>query len=142
MLYEVITNNIHQLIQKGDVNKAALIKAVNGMLAGKVNNKPKIVLPPTVDKEKKPVVLITEDNPDNMMTIKALLDNKFEIIEAYNGQEGVDMAFKYEPDLILMDISLPVLDGIAAYKAIKSNAKFRHLPIIAVTASAMSYNFV
>ena len=84
-----------------------------------------------------PVVLVVEDNPDNMVTVKAILSDDFTVIEADNGREGLAMARKHKPNLILMDIALPVLDGIEAFKAIRRDTVTQHIPVIALTASAM-----
>jgi signal transduction histidine kinase/CheY-like chemotaxis protein/HAMP domain-containing protein len=122
-------NNVHQLIQKGDVNRVKLIKAISSMFDFSSKT--------TVNKEEKPIILIVEDNPDNMISAISLLGDKFQCIEATNGQEGVDKAAKYIPDLILMDIALPVMDGIHAFQRIRSLPKCALIPIIALTASVM-----
>jgi CheY-like chemotaxis protein len=85
-----------------------------------------------------PLVLVVEDNPDNMTTVKALLDGNYTILEATNGIEAVKMAVMHKPDLILMDIALPEMDGIEAFKAIRGNAHLQHTAVIALTASAMT----
>ncbi len=130
-------NNVHQLIQKGDVNRAELQHAVATM-----------VFPETVAEAKparqlqtikgKPVVLVVEDNADNMITIKALLADDFTVLEAVDGLAGVKMAEQGGPHLILMDIALPEMDGIEAFKLIRADAHLQHIPIIALTASAMT----
>jgi CheY-like chemotaxis protein len=130
------TNNIIQLIQKGDVNKIELLNAVAKMLTSKIDIHEK----PTIKFQKiegKPLVLIVEDNPDNMITTKALIDEKFEILEALNGFEGVEQAIKYKPNLILMDIALPEMNGIEAFKRIRQNESTKDIPIVVLTASAM-----
>jgi len=130
-------NNIHQLIQKGDVNRIELESAVTAMLyplLGEVK-KPRRERQPI---EGKPTVLVVEDNPDNMITVKALLAGDFTVIEAVDGKSGIEMARKYIPDLILMDIALPGIDGIKSFKAIRSLTSLQHIPIIALTASAMT----
>ncbi len=88
--------------------------------------------------EGNPVILVVEDNPDNMITVKAILGNNYTILEAVNGQEGIEMANKHKPNLILMDIALPIIDGIEAFNAIRNNIKLQHIPIIALTASTMT----
>ena len=130
-------NNIHQLIQKGDVNPKELRKSVEAMLFPETAEtvKPATKLQIT---GKKPVVLVVEDNPDNMVTVKAILSENFTIIEAVNGFEGLEMAKKCRPNLILMDIALPELDGIEAFKAIRRDAVLQNIPVIALTASAMT----
>jgi two-component system cell cycle response regulator DivK len=86
----------------------------------------------------KPNLLVVEDNADNQITVKAILAEAFEIIEANDGKTGVEKALKYHPDLVLMDISLPVMDGIQALKAIKNEPDTRSIPVIALTARAMT----
>ncbi len=130
-------NNIHQLIQKGDVNRQELLNAVGSMIKAETTHisKPKRDLPAI---DGKPLVLVVEDNPDNMITVKALLSDNFEVLEAVDGNEGFAMARKHRPDFILMDIALPEMDGIAAFRAIRNEAKLQHIPVIALTASAMT----
>jgi signal transduction histidine kinase/DNA-binding response OmpR family regulator len=130
-------NNIHQLIQKGDVNRLELLSAVISMVEPRTPEplQPKREIQPIAGN---PVVLVVEDNPDNMITVKALLDGNYTILEATNGNEAVKMAVMHKPDLILMDIALPEMDGIEAYKAIRGNALLQHTAIIALTASAMT----
>ncbi len=130
-------NNVHQLIQKGDVNRSDLLQAVAEMVAPKTTQ-PEIVKRQLQNIEGNPLVLVVEDNPDNMITVKAMLAGNFTVIEASNGSEGVAMAKKHKPNLVLMDIALPEMDGIEAFKAIRNDAQLLHIPIIALTASAMT----
>lgn len=130
-------NNIHQLIQKGDVNRNELLNAVAGMVSPQTTETKK-TRQELQTIEGKPVVLVVEDNPDNMITVKALLADRYTVIEAVNGNEGVEMAKKYQLNLILMDIALPEMDGIEAFKTIRKLPKLQHIPIIALTASAMT----
>ena len=84
-------------------------------------------------------VLVVEDTEDNRQIIRDLLTSAgYETIEAVNGEQGVAMAAEHRPDLILMDIQLPVLDGYEATRRIKANPALRHIPIIAVTSYALS----
>jgi two-component system cell cycle response regulator DivK len=84
-------------------------------------------------------VLIVEDQEDNRAILRDLLSNAgYELIEASNGEEGVALAERERPDLILMDIQLPVVDGYEATRRIKGNASLRSIPIIAVTSYALS----
>ena len=84
-------------------------------------------------------VLIVEDQEDNRAILRDLLSNAgYELIEATNGEEGVALAQSERPDLILMDIQLPVLDGYEATRRIKGNASLKSIPIIAVTSYALS----
>ena len=129
-------NHIHQLIQKGNVNSNELISAVDSMVFPEITtakDSPEKLHPIPV----KPLVLVVEDNPDNMTTAKAILAGNYTVIEASDGIEAVEMARKHKPDLILMDIDLPKMDGIAAFKIIRQDAALQHIPVIALTASAM-----
>ena len=84
-------------------------------------------------------VLLVEDNDMNMeMLSRSLKRKKFSVLEAVDGQQGVDMAKSELPDIILMDIGLPVFDGLEATRRIKGYDATRHIPIIALTAHAMS----
>ncbi len=129
-------NNVYQLIQKGDIKRNELVKVVGEMIIGKTAE----VDVPVKERQAitgKPTVLVVEDNPDNMITVKALLADKYTVIEAFNGIEGVENAKKYIPDLILMDIALPEMDGIQAFNYIRRDAQLQHIPVIALTASAL-----
>jgi signal transduction histidine kinase/CheY-like chemotaxis protein len=131
-------NGIVQLIQKGDINKDQLLGAVSVMMFPevKVQNKPQPDLP-RIKIEETPVVLVIEDNPDNMLTIKAMLGGRFTIIEAEDGVTGLEMAQLHRPHLILMDIALPGMNGIEALNEIRKSETLRNIPVIAVSASAM-----
>jgi two-component system cell cycle response regulator DivK len=84
-------------------------------------------------------ILIVEDQEDNRSILRDLLTSAgFEVIEALNGAEGVELAKAEKPDLILMDIQLPVVDGYEATRRIKASAAIRETPVIAVTSYALS----
>jgi two-component system cell cycle response regulator DivK len=84
-------------------------------------------------------ILIVEDTEDNRRIMRDLLSNAgFDIIEAHDGQAAVAAAANYVPDLILMDIQLPVLNGYEAIRRIKADIRLRSIPIIAVTSYALS----
>ncbi|MEQ8443169.1 MAG: response regulator [Alphaproteobacteria bacterium] len=84
-------------------------------------------------------ILLVEDNEMNReMLSRRLMRRGFEVAVAVDGQVGVEMAASELPDLILMDINLPVMDGWDATRTIKSNATTSHIPVIALTANAMS----
>jgi two-component system, cell cycle response regulator DivK len=85
------------------------------------------------------VILVIEDQEDNRRILRDLLTSVgYELIEALTGQEGVTMAETHRPDLILMDIQLPVLDGYEATRRIRANPALGSIPIIAVTSFALS----
>ena len=84
-------------------------------------------------------ILIVEDNEMNRdMLSRRLLKKGFEIIIAVDGAEGVEKAINEKPDLVLMDMSLPVMDGWEATKNLKANNETAKIPIIALTAHAMA----
>src|SRR5262245_29068388 len=82
-------------------------------------------------------VLIVEDVEFNRDLLVQLLEEDYETLTAPNGAAGVELAERECPDLILMDLSLPVIDGWEATRRIKANPALRHIPIIALTAHAM-----
>lgn len=85
-----------------------------------------------------PKILLVEDNEMNRdMLSRRLTRNGFEVVIAVNGQEGVDLATSSKPDLILMDMSLPILDGWEATRQVKANPATKAIPVIALTAHAM-----
>lgn len=88
---------------------------------------------------KKGNVLVIEDNQLNMKLIRAVLQVKgnYKVLEAQNAEEGIDIAYEYHPDVILMDIQLPGIDGLSATRFIKSDPELRDIPVVAVTSSAM-----
>jgi signal transduction histidine kinase/CheY-like chemotaxis protein/HAMP domain-containing protein len=132
-------NNVHQLIQKGAVSRTELLIALRSM----VNTKTDIVqentrqLPKVKKIQGKPKIMVVEDNPDNMLTVKVLLSDSYEVFEAVDGASSVELARTCKPDLVLMDIALPDMDGIEAFKIIRADARLQHIPVIALTASAM-----
>ena len=85
-----------------------------------------------------PIILVVEDNPDNMVTARALLSDHYKVLEAVDGNEALSMARMYLPNLILMDIELPGMDGIETFKIIRSDVYMQNIPVVALTASAMT----
>ena len=84
-------------------------------------------------------VLLVEDNEENRDGLSRHLRRKgFEVLVAVDGQQGVEAARSGAPDLILMDMSLPVLDGWEATRRLKADPQTRHIPVIALTAHAMA----
>lgn len=83
-------------------------------------------------------ILIVEDNESNRQLLHYVLEHRgHEVIEAKDGKEGIEKAGEYMPDLIFMDLQLPVLDGFTAIKMLKNSPKTEHIKIIAITAFAM-----
>jgi len=84
-------------------------------------------------------ILVVEDHEDNRQILRDLLASAgYEMIEAENGEDGVAAAAAQHPDLILMDIQLPILDGYEATRRIKSDPALKAIPIIVVTSYALS----
>jgi two-component system cell cycle response regulator DivK len=84
-------------------------------------------------------ILVVEDHEDNRRIVRELLASAgFEMIEAVDGDEGLALARMHNPDLILMDIQLPVLDGYEATRRMKADPALRSIPVIAVTSYALS----
>jgi two-component system cell cycle response regulator DivK len=84
-------------------------------------------------------ILVVEDHEDNRRILRDLLTSVgFEVVEAHDGLEGVAMAGTHKPDLILMDIQMPVIDGYEATRRIKADPAVAAIPIIAVTSFALS----
>jgi two-component system cell cycle response regulator DivK len=82
-------------------------------------------------------ILVVEDVEFNRDLIVQLLEDEYEILTATNGAEGVEVAERERPDLILMDLSLPVMDGWEATRRIKAQVALQGIPIIALSAHAM-----
>ncbi|MFH2092176.1 MAG: response regulator [Pseudomonadota bacterium] len=146
-LNRLSSNNIQQLVQKGDVDKEELVNKVRQMLsiAAPCGCEPKtlspdatIFRPPSPSRENGlPVILVVEDNPDNMATLKAVIEKKNIIREAIDGEQAIQMAMQLIPDLILLDMSLPGMDGFSVMTALKKNKTTANIPVVAITAQAM-----
>lgn len=111
--------NVQQLVRKGDVDRAGLLGRVNALL------------------EPRPCVLIVEDCPDNLATVRALLQRRYRLVEATDGEAALRVAAEARPDLILLDMGLPKLDGHGVARALRRDPALRHIPILAVTAQAL-----
>jgi CheY-like chemotaxis protein len=84
------------------------------------------------------VILVVEDNRPNMELVTALLEaSHCKVLQAWTAEEGIRMAGARDPALILMDISLPGMDGLTATAALKRDPETRHIPVVALTAHAM-----
>ncbi len=87
-----------------------------------------------------PRVLYIEDNKDNRLLVRRILmasDYDFVVLEAESAQKGIEIALAQPPDLILMDLSMPDMDGLTATKHIRTLPALSHIPIVALTANAM-----
>lgn len=137
--------NVTHLIQKGNINVSELIQKVS-QLIGKATqaidkndslNEPIPLLSKTTDSKKNIKVLVIEDNPDNLVTIRAILKERFNILEANEAKIGLELAITENPNLILLDMSLPNVDGKTILKNLKTQHETLNIPVIAVTAQAM-----
>ncbi|MFP4487695.1 MAG: response regulator [Bacteroidales bacterium] len=131
------SHGVHRMIQKGDIDIPGFIKKVKHMLrdAQDTNGEAKTRAKgsPAGSRD----ILIVEDNPDNMLTIKAILGGKHKILEAHDGKEGLRKAADKNPGLILLDIALPGMDGFDFIKKLRSSSNTREIPVIAITAMVM-----
>lgn len=144
-LKKLSANHVQELVQKGNVDIKELLQKVKQMLGGhakdnKVNTTEDF--PPENDGRKQkeggiPCILVIEDDPDNMTTIKAVLKGKYKISEANDALEALQLIDPGMVDLILMDVSLPKMDGQELIKRIRTTAETINIPVIAVTAMAM-----
>jgi CheY-like chemotaxis protein len=88
-------------------------------------------------------IMVVEDYDDTRMLLRQWLESKgYRVVEAINGQEAVDLTQRERPNLILMDLDLPILDGIAATQHIRQQSEMNQVPIVAITAYPMSYTHV
>jgi CheY-like chemotaxis protein len=88
-------------------------------------------------------VMVVEDYDDTRMMLKQVLETKgYRVLEAVNGREAVEIAEREQPDLILMDLDLPILDGIAATQRIRKQPAMSGVPIIAITAYPLAFTHV
>lgn len=85
----------------------------------------------------KPIVLVIDDNKDIQKLVSELLNVDYNIITASNGKEGVRMAAKYVPDLIICDVMMPVMDGLECCRYIKNEVSTSHIPVLMLTACSM-----
>jgi CheY-like chemotaxis protein len=89
------------------------------------------------------LILIIEDNEKNRKLVRDVLNVKgYTTVESETAEEGVNLAIEKCPSLILMDIQLPGMDGITALKHLRADPETKNIPVIAITASAMTYNRV
>ncbi len=119
--------DVEKLRATNTSNKDAT-SAVNNIEISKKRSKPKRGLSD---------ILVIEDNKDNMVTVNAILKNKYNIIKAYDGESGLIKAIKNLPDIILLDMSLPMMDGVEIVGILKSKDETKNIPVIALTARAM-----
>lgn len=84
-------------------------------------------------------ILVIEDNEQNLYLMTFILEKHgYEVVQAHDGREGVDLARQLKPSLILLDIQLPIMDGYAVARELRSNSVLVDVPIVAVTSYAMA----
>jgi two-component system cell cycle response regulator DivK len=84
-------------------------------------------------------VLVIEDNAQNLYLVRFILEHDdYEVRTAIDGESGIELAAVYKPDIILLDIQLPVMDGYAVAGALRKNPELSNIPIVAITSYAMS----
>ncbi|NQV42265.1 MAG: response regulator [Candidatus Marinimicrobia bacterium] len=138
-------NNIQQMIQKGDVNKQDLIDGIGRMLhleeQGRATGQTatgRDTSQVNMSKQNpKATILIIEDNQDSLTSLKAVLKDQYHLLEAMDGEKGWEMIQSKKPNLVLLDIMLPQLDGYTIAKRAKADIQLRDIPIIAVSGKAM-----
>src|SRR3954471_10548644 len=86
----------------------------------------------------KPTIAVVEDNADNRLLLTAILGDRYQIVEYENGPDALEGLARSLPDLVLLDISLPGMDGNEILAEIRRDGRMRYLPIIALTAHAMA----
>jgi two-component system cell cycle response regulator DivK len=92
-----------------------------------------------MDKGKSPAIMVVDDYEDTRRVVRWMLEQEgYRVIEAVNGREAVDVAVRERPDLILMDLAMPQLDGFDAIRSVRELAELRSVRIIAVTAYDMA----
>ena len=83
-------------------------------------------------------IAVVEDNPDNRLLVQAILEDQYRVVEYENGADALEGMVEEVPDLVLLDISLPGMDGTEVLQRIREDVRLSRLPVIAVTAHAMS----
>jgi two-component system cell cycle response regulator DivK len=82
-------------------------------------------------------IAVVDDNSDNRLIIRTILEDQYEILEFSSGIEAIEGFRKNKPDVVILDISLPEMDGTEILRRIRDDSDLRHLPVIALTAHAM-----
>lgn len=83
-------------------------------------------------------IAVVEDNPDNLLLVQTILEDQYEVLEYETGFEAVEGLNNSVPDLVLLDISLPGMDGVEVLAHIRGDDRLKHVPVIAITAHAMT----
>jgi len=135
--------NVKAILLKGQIDKTSLIKVVRQILYPETEIKTESLqkpLQPSLDTTSAgpAKILIVEDNPDNLFLLKeALKDTNYTIHTAPNGVQAIEQAQRIKPDLIIMDMLMPIMDGYEATQRLKKDPTLKNIPIIGLTARAM-----
>ncbi len=127
------SNNIQQLLQKGELDANELLDEVKHLLS--IDQR--LAFKSNLKTSK---VLVVEDNPDDLITIKAIIGDQLMVSSAIDGEQGCDLAMELLPNIVLLDISLPKKDGFEVLKFLRQHEETKAIPVIAVTASAMTHD--
>jgi len=153
---ELKSNGVQKILFKGAIDREELLEKINRLLSDNTPRKAEEYINKESNEEyinedintnlsnfssKKYLgkrILVAEDNEDNLLTIKAILKEYYQVIEAIDGEEALHKIYHELPDLILLDIGLPEIDGFEIIRRLKKDSKTKNIPIIALTARAMS----
>jgi CheY-like chemotaxis protein/signal transduction histidine kinase len=122
----ILRDGLARVVQKGGMALESIVREAKQLLLAKR----------VLESGRLPRILYVEDSPQNRDIVRRYLANDYEVIEAEDGEQGIERALHELPDLILMDLSLPRLDGWEATRRLKANATAKHIPVIALTAHA------
>ncbi|HEX7839746.1 MAG TPA: response regulator [Kofleriaceae bacterium] len=122
----ILRDGLARIVHKGGTALDNVVREAKQLLVAKR----------VVERGRLPRILYVEDSPQNRDIVRRYLANDYEVIEAEDGEHGIERTVRDLPDLVLMDLSLPRLDGWEATRRIKANAAVKHIPVIALTAHA------
>lgn len=122
----ILREGLARIVQKGGAALDSVVREAKQMLLAKR----------VVETGRLPRILYIEDSPQNRDIVRRYLADEYEVIEAEDGEHGIERVLRDVPDLVLMDLSLPRLDGWECTRRIKANPSVKHIPVIAVTAHA------
>ena len=122
----ILREGLARVVQKGGMALDSIVKEAKQLLIAKR----------VLETGRLPRILYVEDSPQNRDIVRRYLANDYEVLEAEDGEQGIERALHELPDVILMDLSLPRLDGWEATRRLKANATVKHIPVIALTAHA------
>jgi CheY-like chemotaxis protein len=122
----ILREGLARIVQKGGAALELVVREAKQLLLARR----------VVESGRQPRILYVEDSPQNRDIVRRYLADDYEVIEAEDGEHGLERALRDLPDLILMDLSLPRLDGWEATRRIKANPTVKHIPVVALTAHA------